>query len=163
SRSTFNDVAHIGQRFDVVDHRRHAERPDISGKWRLDARVSALAFQRLDQTCLFTTDIGPCTTVQEDIEVHVCPQNVLPQISSRVRLINRGLQPLCPQKKLAAQIDKSEMGSHGVTTDDQPFEYLMRVFFDEHAIFEGAWFRLVTVANEIAWAIIFRQKPPFDP
>src|SRR5215831_18609813 len=159
--AAFQNLAHVGQRFDVVDHRGHAERPDVSRKGRFDARVGALAFQRLDQTGLFATDIGSGTTVQQDIEAHIGAENMLTQIPGLVGLVNSSLEPLRPQKKLATQIDEGQTDAHSVTTDNQPFEYLMRIFFNQHTVFEGAWFRLVTVANEIAWTIIFRQKAPF--
>src|SRR5262249_33390 len=146
----------------VVDNGGHPERPNVGRKRRFDTRGRTLALQRFDETGFLTTNIGPGTTVQKDIEAHIGPPNMLPQIPGGINPLTPRLHPLCPQKKLATQIDKGQTGSHGVTTDNEPFEYLMRVFFDEHAVFEGAWFRLVTVANEIAWAIIFRQKPPFD-
>ena len=74
--TTFDNVAHIGQRFNVVHDSRHTEGPDVSGKWRFDPRVSALTFQRLDEPCLFATDIGAGPTVHEDIELHIRTQDI---------------------------------------------------------------------------------------
>ena len=67
SGPAFDNVAHIGQGFDIVDHRGHTKGANVGRKWRFNAWVGALAFQGFDETGFFATDIGPGPTVQEDI------------------------------------------------------------------------------------------------
>ena len=104
-------MAHVGQRFDIVHDSRHTEGPDVGGKWRFDTRVSALAFQRLDEPGFFAADIGAGPTVHEDIELHIRAQDVFAEVPGGVGFVDSRLQPLRPEKKFATQIDERQAGA----------------------------------------------------
>ena len=63
-----DDVRHVADRFDVVDHRRLAPEAGDRGKRRLRARVAALAFERVQERGLFAADVAAGADVQVQLE-----------------------------------------------------------------------------------------------
>src|SRR5690606_18337876 len=62
-----DDVRDGRDRLDVVDDRRHAEGALDRRKGRLEARLAALALERLQQRCLFAADVR----ARARVDVHV--------------------------------------------------------------------------------------------
>src|SRR5437660_12898977 len=62
-----DDVRDAGHRLNVVHDRWLAKRALDGGKWRLNPRPGALAFEAFDQPRLLAADVGPGPTVDEDI------------------------------------------------------------------------------------------------
>ena len=135
-----HDVSHVGQRFHVVHHRRHAERTDVGRERRLDAGISALALQRFDQAGFLTTDVGPGAAVQQNLQIHVGTENVAAEVTCFIRLVDGCLHALGAQEELAAQVDERQMRSHCVAAQDQPFEHLVRVVLQQQPVLERAGF-----------------------
>src|SRR5207245_6565775 len=88
-RTAFNDMAHIGKRFDVVDDRGHTERSDVGRKWGFDAGIGTLAFQRFNETGFLAADVGSGSTVQEDLELHTRTQDIFARLHGGVCLVYR--------------------------------------------------------------------------
>src|SRR5262245_46247007 len=77
--TAIEDVGQIGESLDIVyDGWATIEALD-GGKRRLLARVSALSFQRFEQTCLLSADIRSSTRVQDDVEIVIRSEDVRSQ------------------------------------------------------------------------------------
>jgi hypothetical protein len=64
------DVLHVAEGLDVVDDgRAHVEAERGGEIRRLDARIGALAFERLDQAGLLAADVGAGAAVHVDLAV----------------------------------------------------------------------------------------------
>ena len=62
------DVGHVGQGLDVVDHGRLAEDADLAGERRLRARLAAPALERVEERRLLAADVGPGAATHLDVE-----------------------------------------------------------------------------------------------
>ncbi len=85
----------MAQRLDVVDDgRAHVETEDGGKVRRLDARVGALALERLDQPGLLAADVGARTAADIDLELHAGAEDVLAEESFCVGLGDRLFEDL---------------------------------------------------------------------
>src|SRR5262249_14906580 len=84
-----DDVLDAAERLDVVDDRRRAERARDGGEGRLDARLAALAFDRLDQARLLAADVGAGAAVDGEVEREGGAEDLLAEEPLRVRLRDR--------------------------------------------------------------------------
>src|SRR5262249_1527564 len=74
--SAIDHVRHAGERLDIVDDGRLAERAFDGGKRRLNPRPAALAFEALNQSRLFAADICPGAAVQVHVEAEFLTEDV---------------------------------------------------------------------------------------
>ena len=159
-----HDVRHAGERLDVVDDRRAAEEAMRRGKWRLDARVAALALERFDEAGLLPADVGPGPAMHPHVEVESGAEDVLAEEARLPRLRDRRLEPLGAERELAADVDVRRVTADRVGGDDDAFEQLVRVLLDDEAILERAGLALVGVDREVdGLRRLLRQEAPFEP
>src|SRR5208283_5668922 len=85
-----NDGRHGAERFDIVDDGGAAIQTHYGREWRLDARVSALAFQRFHQSGFFSALVGARASMNEEIEIKAGAENVLAQIAAGVGFLDGG-------------------------------------------------------------------------
>src|SRR5207248_3656612 len=104
-RAAQHDVRHAGERLDVVDDGRAAEEPVGGRKGRLDARVAALALERLDEARLLAADVGAGAAVDPDLEVEAGAEEVLDEEAPGGRLGDRALQPRRAVREPAAIVE----------------------------------------------------------
>ena len=81
------------------------------------------------------------------------PKNVLAQQIVGIHLVDSFLQRAITFAVFVSQVEVSCGRLGGIASDDNAFEHLMRIFFDQHAIVERAWFALVTIDAEVDWAL----------
>ena len=90
-----DDMLHVAERLDVVDDRRaHVETEHGREIRRLDARIGALAFERLDQAGLFAADVGARAAMNVDLGVESGAEDVLPEKIVFARFFDR-LSRIC--------------------------------------------------------------------
>src|SRR3989454_3189890 len=148
-RAAQHDVRHAGERLDVVDDGRAAEEPVDGRKGRLDARVGALALERLDEARLLAADVGARAAVYPHLEVEAGAEDVPPEETLRARLGDRLLQHAPAARELAADVDVGGVAADRVRGDDDALEELVGVVLDDLAVLEGARLALVGVDGEI--------------
>ena len=149
-RAVVDDQRYTRQRLDVLHDRRSAKGADDRGKRRLDARLSAFSFDRLDEPRLFTADVGPGSSRDGDIEVEPAAENILAEEAALAALGERFLQHHRAVIELAANIDvRHRIGGDRVAGDDHPFDHQMRILFDEQAVLECSRLRLVCVTQQV--------------
>ena len=65
--------------------------------------------------------------------------------------------------KFFPNVDVGDVSSNSIGRDYHALDELVRILMDNVAVLECAWFRLVTVTNQVDWlGIIGRDKSPFD-
>ncbi len=75
-----HDVLHRRERLDVVNNRRaHVEPENSREVGRLDARVSALAFERFNQARFLTANVSTRAAMDVDLKIVSFAQNVFAQ------------------------------------------------------------------------------------
>src|SRR5439155_11079939 len=158
-----HDVRHAGEGLDVVDDGGTAEQAVRGGKGRLDARVAALALERLDEPGLLAADVGARAAVHPHVEVEPRAEDVAAEEAPAARLGDRGLETLGAEGELAADVDIRGVAPDGVGRDDDALEQLVRVLLDDHAILERTGLALVGVDRQVdGLRRLLREKAPLE-
>ena len=128
----------------------HMYKPSTAGKYGgLMRGYGAFAFQRLDQAGFFAANVSARTAVNVNLQIKSAAQNILPEKTVLLGLLDRLLQDLRAFRELTSNIDVGQSGIDREARDDHPFEQLMRILVDDLAVFECARLGLVGVANQI--------------
>src|SRR5690606_17224037 len=91
-RAMLEDVGHVGQRLDVVDHGRLAVQTDVRRERRADARLAALALQRLEQRGFLAADVSTRAAVGVDLAAPARAEDVLPDEAFLPRLLDLAVE-----------------------------------------------------------------------
>ena len=144
-----DDARHVGERLDVVDQRRPAVEALHGGEGRLEARVAALALERVEQRRLLAADVGAGAAVDDQLEVAVAAEDVLAEVAGLIRFGDGGVEDVGLGVVLAADEDEGVAGVGGDRRDRDPLDQLVRVALHQLAVLEGARLGLVGVAAEV--------------
>ena len=144
-----DDLGDIGKCFHVVDKGRHLPKPFVDRVGRLDPRVSSLPFQRFDQGGLFAADIGAAALLYLYIEGEIRSEDLLSEEIVLAGLLDGLLGPFDREGILAADVDVTLLGAHGIPGQDHGFQKLMGIPFQDESVLEGSGLPLVGVADDI--------------
>ena len=144
-----HDVRDGHQRLDVVDERRALEEALVGGERRLQARVAALALERVEQRGLLAADVGARAAVHDEAEVEARAEDVLPEVAGLVGLGQRGVEDVGLLLVLAADVDERAGRAGREGGDDDALDERVRRLRDELAVLERAGLGLVRVAHEV--------------
>ena len=153
----------MAQSLHVIDDRRaHVETHSGREIGWFDPGLGALAFQRFDQPCFFTTDIGAGTTVDVEVATEVTSTDVVAKESRFAGFRDGIFDNLCGLWKLFANVDVCEFGTDCEAGDDHALDELVRVLMDNVAILEGPRFGLVAVTDQVdRFLVAGRDESPF--
>jgi hypothetical protein len=152
---------HVGERLDIVDDRRAAVETDDGRERRPQARLGALALERLQERRLLARLVGAGAAVHVDLAVVPAAQDVRAQEPPGAGLGDRGLEHGGDVLELAADVDVADLRADGITRDRHALDDEVRVPLQQHVILEGAGLALVRVAAHVLRpARIFRHEPP---
>src|SRR5690606_621042 len=118
-------------------------------KRRLDARVRALALERLDQAGLLAADVGRRAAVDDDVAAVSGAQYIVARVALLLRLEDRLVEQLRGQRQLVADGEAGLRDCAGEGGDHDPLDELVRVPVDDLAGLQGARLGLVAVADEV--------------
>src|SRR5690606_9135830 len=148
--SHIDDGRHSCQRFYVVDQCRTMIEPHYGGEIRrLQAWVASLSFQRFQERGLFSADVGTASRVYVDLQGKAGTQDVVAQKSRGPRFGNGALEDGEYPPELAPHVDVRCVRADSEAGQDHPFYQQVRDMFQQIAVFEGAGFTFVGIANEI--------------
>src|SRR5262249_45306386 len=103
-RATPQNVGRHRDRLDIVDGGGTAKESDIGREWRLQPRLTLLAFEAFQERGLFAADIGAGAVGDVEIE-RPAVDVVLADQLRLIGLIDRGLQMFALADEFAAHID----------------------------------------------------------
>ena len=86
-----HDVEHVDERLDVVDDRRLSEKPHLCREGRLVAGLAAKAFNRVEERCLLTANIGAGPTPNLEVDAKPFAHHILAEKTAPCRAIDRVL------------------------------------------------------------------------
>lgn len=135
---------------DVGDGRRATEKTDGGREWGLQARLSRLALERLDEGSLLTTDVGSHTTVDVDVEVVSSTTGVLSDETSLVGFLDGALKDGGLVVELATDVDVGGGAVHGATGDQTSLEQLVGVLAHNLTVLAGSGLTLIGVDDQVA-------------
>jgi hypothetical protein len=81
----------------------------------------------------------------------------------RVRVGERGLEPLRAERELAAQVDERVVRADRVRGDDHAFDQLMRIALDEHVVLERCRLTFVAVDAQVPREHVLGEERPLLP
>src|SRR6185437_9584249 len=158
------DVWSIGDRFGIIDDRWSTIQTDNSREGRLDARNTALAFERFHQRRLFADLIRARAGLRNDVEVDAGAEDIFAKKTARIRISDGLLDDLEQIAILAAQINEPELSADGETGDHGAFNHSMRIVQEDHMIFACSRFRFVAVHQNVLRLLrLLRHKRPLQP
>ena len=133
-----DDVRDVHQRLDVVDQRRALVEALERGERRLQARVAALALERVEQRGLLAADVGAGAAVDDQVERVVGAEDALAEVARRARLGERGVEDVGLVLVLAADVDEGAVDARRPRRDDHALDQQVRVLLHQLAVLEGA-------------------------
>ena len=160
-RALLDDVRHIADGLDVVDHGGLAIEAFDGREGRLKAWMAAIPFQRSQQRRLFAALVRASAAMDDDVQFVRRAKQVLAQEAPGPGLGNRFRQARVGKVVFAADVDKGLLTFHGIGRQDDAFDQLVRVILHDHAVFEGARLGLIRVDHQVARVDARGQKAPF--
>ena len=156
-----NDGWNGAERFDVIDDGRAAVEADDGREGRLDARIAAFAFKRFHQRGFFAAFVGARAGVNQQIVIEAAAKNIFAEVAALVSLLDGFFDQIENVTIFAANIDEAAIGSDGAAGDDHAFDQLVRIHFHQRAIFAGAGFGFVGVADDVFRfrAVLGHERP----
>ena len=124
-------------------------RPLLGRIRRPDARLAALALDRVDQRRLLAADEGPGAEADLQVEVEAGAEDVLAQQPALAALVDGVLDPLDGQRVLGADVEEALVRADGVAADDHPLDDVERIALEHAAVHERAGVALVGVADDV--------------
>src|SRR5437867_2496900 len=82
--------------------------------------------------------ISSRSSVHDHLEVETAARHTLSEIAAVVRLVHRPFQDRPRPHELTPRVHERRVAVHRVRADDQPFEELVRVPFDQFPVVERA-------------------------
>ena len=148
-RAVQHDQRHVAERLDVVHRRRAVVETFDRRKRRLQARLRALAFERLDERRLLARFVGAGAAMHVDVAVEAAAVDVLAEVPGLIGLGDRALERLLHVEELAADVDVGDLRADRVAADRAPLDQQVRVALHQHVILERARLALVGVAGDV--------------
>ena len=110
----------VGEGLDVVDQRRPVVEALDRGERRLQARVAALALERVEQRGLLAADVGAGAAVDDQLHLLAGAEHVLAEEAGLVGLVRPPLEDVGLEVVLAADVDEAAVGTGGARRDAIP-------------------------------------------
>ena len=98
----------------------------VGREGRLQARVAALALERVEQARLLAADVGAGAAVHDEREGVLGAEDVLADVARLARFVERRLEHVGLQHVLAADVDERAARAGRVGGDDDPLEQHVR-------------------------------------
>src|SRR5207302_1797885 len=117
---------------------------------RLHARLSALAFQALDEGRLLAALVRAGTAMEVELDVDAGAQDVLAHVARRVGLLERLGQDAIALVEFAANVDVADLRPDAVAGDDARLDELMRILLHDEPVLVRPRLAFVGVHAEIA-------------
>src|SRR6266436_1153077 len=122
SFAAFADDGRNGtESFNVIDDGRAAVETHDSREGRLDAWITAFAFERFHQSRFFTTFISAGAGMNQQIVIEAGVANIFAEITALVRLFECGFHEIEHVAIFAANIDEAAIGADGAARNDHAF------------------------------------------
>src|SRR5690606_34033557 len=129
-----------------------------------DARLRALAFERLDQRRLLAGLIRAGAAMDEHVAVEPGAEDVLAQVTGAIGLFDGRLERLLHMVELAADVDVRRLRADRVAADRAPLDQQVRVALHQHVILERSRLALVGVAADVlSLRRVLEDELPLEP
>mmetsp|Transcript_99986 Transcript_99986/g.172520 ORF Transcript_99986/g.172520 Transcript_99986/m.172520 type:complete len:201 (-) Transcript_99986:266-868(-) len=146
-----------GDGLDICHDGRTAPKTNIGRERRFQARFARLAFKTLNETCLFTTNVGPSTTVNNNVEFVARSARIVSKIASLVCLLNCSLNGEIFVVELTANVNVCCSRPHGKSCDQGSFDQLVGFHTHNFSVLTGTRLRFIGVDNDIGGPAISRR------
>jgi len=124
-------MRNTGKGFDVIHYRRALEIALDRWERRLNSWPSSFTLKRFNQPRLFTTNIGPSSSVNNNVQIIIRPKNILAKDVIFLCFSYCLFQYFVFFVKFPANVNKGCMTTDGVSSNHHTFQHLMRCFIHE--------------------------------
>ena len=144
------DSRHLADRLDVINNGRTRIQTCDSGERRLQTRVASVAFQGIQKSSFFTTDVSTCARVSGDAKIT--------QQTGLGCFLNRSHQSAVDVNNFAAKVDKCVVAIDGARGDRNAFNQHVGVCHNRRDVLTGSRFRFIGINHEIAGQTVIGRK-----
>ncbi len=144
-----NDGRNGAERFDVINDRRAAVEADDRREGRLDARIAALAFERLHQRGFFAAFVGARAGVHDQIKIEPRAEDIVAEVVVRIRFVESGLDDVEDVAILASDVDEAFRRANRASRNDDAFDHLVRVHLHQRTVLAGAGLGFIGIADDV--------------
>ena len=160
-RPALDDVRHVAERLDVVDHGRRLVQTLHGRERRAQPWLAAEALERGQQCRLLAADVRARAAVQHDVEVVVGAQDARARVPGGVELGDRALDDRAGPQELTAAVHEHGVASDRVRRDHRALQHLVRLALHQLAVVARAGLRLVEVHGDVrGLAGVLRDERP---
>src|SRR6185295_1871120 len=117
-------------------------------RW-LEARVAALALERVEQAGLLAADVRALAAVDDEVEVVLRVEDALAEVALLVRLRHGRVEDVGLQLVLAADEDEALVRARRDRADDAALDQEVRVLLHQEPVLEGPGLGLVGIAAQV--------------
>src|SRR5215469_4550319 len=158
-----NHCRNGAESLDVVDDGGAAVQADNSREGRANARITALAFERFHERGFLAAFIGTSAGMREQVKIEPASQNIFAEIPLRVGFRDGRVDNVDYIAIFATNVDEAAFSANGASSDDHPFDQLVRIHFHQRPVFAGARFAFIAIGDDVLWfsARLFGDEAPF--
>jgi hypothetical protein len=147
-RAAGHHQRHVAERLDVVDRGRALPRALDRREWRLESRLRALAFERLEQRGFLARLVGAGAAMQVDLAVETRTLDVLSDEAGLPGIVDGLLHGREQVLELTANVDVGGFRSNRVAANHAPLDEHVGIALHQEVILEGTRLALVGVADD---------------
>ena len=144
------DSRHLADRLDVINNGRASVQTRNSREGGLETRVASVAFQGIQKSGFFTTDVGTCTRVSGDAKIA--------QQAGLSGFLYRIHQATVNVNDLAAKVDKCVVAIDGPRGNRNAFNQHVGVRHNRRDVLTGSRFRFIGVDHQVAGQTVIGRK-----
>merc|ERR1719285_596846 len=140
--------------FNIGYSGRAAKNSNISWEWRLQAGLSLLPLEALNQGSLLSTDVGASSTVHKQVKVIAGAAGVGPKEAGIIGFLDGLLQVGGLIVELSSDVDVASSGAHGSTSNEAALHQGVRVVTNDLTILASSRLTFISIDHQVLWATI---------
>merc|ERR1719209_143157 len=140
--------------FNIGDSGGAAKNSNISWEWGLQAGLSLLPLEALNQGSLLSTDVGASSTVHKQVKVITGAAGVGPKEAGIIGLLDSLLQVGGLIVELSSDVDVASPGAHGSTSNEAALNQGVRVVTHDLTILASSRLTFVSIDHQVFRATI---------
>src|SRR6266850_436453 len=143
------NLRHVDESLDVIEHRGLLPETGLHGKRRLVARFSAMTLNRFEQCGFFAADVAARADKNFEIEIKLAPEDLFSEEACASAAANLLAKDFFLEMILVPNVENAALRAGNNTGDQHAFDEEMRQMCHDEAVFDRAGLAFIGVADDI--------------
>src|SRR6266850_1227854 len=149
------NLRHIDESFDVIEHRRLLPETSLHWKRRLVARLRAMTLNRLHQRGFFAANVAARADKNFEIEIKLAPEDLFSEEARATAAANLFAKDFFLEMILVPNVENAELRAGNNAGDEHALDEEMRQMRHDEAVFDRAGLAFIGVADDILDGVAF--------